>query len=101
MDEMASFKVPGMVRAARAAVVHERHNGPMTMPPWQPVTEHRDQLGESPFWHPDEGRVYWVDIPGRALRRLDPRTSLLDSWPMPHEPGCIAPVRGGGLVIAL
>ncbi|MBK0391438.1 SMP-30/gluconolactonase/LRE family protein [Ramlibacter algicola] len=73
----------------------------MTMPPWQPVTGHRDQLGESPYWHPDEGRVYWVDIPGRALRRLDPRTASLDSWPMPHEPGCIAPVRGGGLVIAL
>ena len=68
---------------------------------WHSVVPQADQLGESPFWHPDEHRLYWVDIPGRQLRRADPRSGDLQSWPMPQEPGCIAPARTGGLVVAL
>ncbi|RYY96958.1 MAG: SMP-30/gluconolactonase/LRE family protein, partial [Comamonadaceae bacterium] len=68
---------------------------------WQPVVEQPDRLGESPFWHPGEGRLYWVDIPGRQLRRAVPGAGPADSWPMPQEPGCIAPARDGGLVVAL
>jgi sugar lactone lactonase YvrE len=71
------------------------------MSSWQPVVTQRDALGESPFWHPQEGRLYWVDIPGRQLRRCDAATGELHSWSMPQEPGCIAPARAGGLVIAL
>ena len=68
---------------------------------WSPVTSHPDQLGESPFWHPDERKLYWVDIPARHIRRLDPESGQSESWAMPQEPGCIAPTSGGGLVIAL
>ena len=68
---------------------------------WQRATAQRDRLGESPFWHPQERRLYWVDIPARQLRRMDPDQGAIDSWPMPQEPGCIAPVRGGGLIVAL
>lgn len=68
---------------------------------WHSVVPQADQLGESPFWHPQEQRLYWVDIPGRQLRRADPRSAELHSWPMPQEPGCIAPARSGGLVVAL
>ena len=71
------------------------------MTDWQPVTRQPDELGESPFWHPQERRLYWVDIPGRQLRRIDPAAGEPQSWAMPQEPGCIAPVAGGGLVIAL
>jgi len=71
------------------------------MSTWQPVVAQRDALGESPFWHPHEQRLYWVDISARQLRRLHVATDLLQSWPMPQEPGCIAPAQGGGLVIAL
>ncbi|MFL6693513.1 MAG: SMP-30/gluconolactonase/LRE family protein [Ramlibacter sp.] len=71
------------------------------MPSWQSLVPQADQLGESPFWHPDEQRLYWVDIPGRQLRRAEPRSGQVQSWPMPQEPGCIAPARSGGLVIAL
>lgn len=70
------------------------------MTPWQPVSAQPDALGESPFWHPGERKLYWVDIPGRQIRRLAPG-GVTESWAMPSEPGCIAPVRGGGLVIAL
>lgn len=68
---------------------------------WQTAVDLRDGLGESPFWHPDEQRLYWVDIPGRQLRRCAMPGRAVESWAMPSEPGCIAPARSGGLVVAL
>lgn len=68
---------------------------------WQVAVTEADQLGESPFWHPREGRLYWVDIEGRRVRRLDPATGVVENWPLPQEPGCMAPAAGGGLVLAL
>ncbi len=68
---------------------------------WTIVVPQPDQLGESPFWHPREERLYWVDIQGRAVNRMDRATGAVERWPMPAEPGCIAPAEGGGLVIAL
>ncbi|HEY0886259.1 MAG TPA: SMP-30/gluconolactonase/LRE family protein [Ramlibacter sp.] len=68
---------------------------------WNIAVPQPDQLGESPFWHPREGRLYWVDIQGRAVNRLDPATGDVERWAMPAEPGCIAPADGGGLVVAL
>ena len=73
---------------------------------WQAITTVPDGLSESPFWHPQENRLYWVDIPGRRLARLAIAGQMkpqgeVDYWPMAQEPGCIAPVQGGGLIIAL
>lgn len=70
-----------------------------TAPDWHPCTEEADELGESPFWHPHERALYWVDVAGRRLRRAGAQGA--QSWPMPSEPGCIAPARSGGLVVAL
>ncbi len=58
-------------------------------------------LGESPFWHPDEQRLYWVDIPGRRLNAFDPHTRQHDQWAFDTEPGSCAPLLGGGLLIAM
>jgi sugar lactone lactonase YvrE len=71
------------------------------MTAWRTVIAQPDELGESPFWHPEERLLYWVDIPARQVRRADPATGTVESWAMPTEPGCIAPIRGGGLVLAL
>ncbi len=68
---------------------------------WSVVVDAPDQVGESPFWHPLERMLYWVDIPARQLRRLAPGVGTVQSWDMPSEPGCIAPARSGGLVIGL
>jgi sugar lactone lactonase YvrE len=68
---------------------------------WHAVVEARDRLGESPFWHPDEQALYWIDIPGRQVRRMHPEGGAPESWEMPSEPGCIAPARSGGLAVAL
>jgi sugar lactone lactonase YvrE len=68
---------------------------------WHTVTPAPNDLGESPFWHPEEARLYWIDIPARLLMRMDPLSRQIDSWAMAEEPGCIAPARGGGLAVAL
>lgn len=67
---------------------------------WQTVSPDTFQLGESPFWHPQEQTLYWVDIPGQKLCRANVYMGTVDSWDMPCEPGCIAPATNGGLVIA-
>jgi sugar lactone lactonase YvrE len=72
---------------------------------WQVVSARPCEVGESPFWHPQEQLLYWVDIPGKTLHRCNVFMGTVESWrlPAPHdlEPGCIAPAVGGGLVIAL
>ena len=72
---------------------------------WQTVVTQPSELGESPFWHPDEQMLYWVDIPARQIHRANVYMGSVESWAMPSEPGSIAPARTGGkasgLVIAL
>lgn len=72
---------------------------------WMTTVAQPSDLGESPFWHPDEQQLYWVDIAGKKIHRSNVFMGTVDSWAMaaPHElePGCIAPARSGGLVIAL
>lgn len=68
---------------------------------WEVAVAEPDGVGESPFWHPQEGRLYWVDIPGKRIRRWHPPSGARESWDLPQEPGCIAPAQGGGLVMGL
>lgn len=68
---------------------------------WEVAVAEPDALGESPFWHPREQRLYWLDIPGRRVRRWDPSTGARDAWALPQDPGCIAPAESGGFVLAL
>ncbi|MBC7610085.1 MAG: SMP-30/gluconolactonase/LRE family protein [Polaromonas sp.] len=72
---------------------------------WQTVVTQPNGLGESPFWHPDEQMLYWIDIPGKQIHRLNVFMGSVQSWSMPSEPGSIAPARSlgesRGLVIAL
>lgn len=73
----------------------------MTTLTWHSFTHTPDALGESPFFHPHERMLYWVDVAGQRLRRAPQDTGVAQSWDMPSAPGCIAPAREGGLVIAL
>lgn len=68
---------------------------------WTTVNPTAFELGESPFWHPQEQMLYWVDIPGKKILRTASASGWFESWDMPTEPGCIAPAQSGGLVIAL
>lgn len=71
------------------------------MTPWQTVVAEPCLLGESPFWHPHEQRLYWVDLPGKQILRTEPGSGVVERWDVPQEPGCIAPAASGGLVMAL
>ncbi len=68
---------------------------------WKTLGSEHYQLSESPFWHPDEQSLYWIDIPGKKLLRANVYMGTVQHWDRPTEPGCIAPARRGGLVIAL
>ena len=65
------------------------------------ISESRDQVGESPVWSVAEQALYWVDIEGGQIRRLDwaHRTQL--SWRLPERVGCIALSAQGGVVAAM
>jgi sugar lactone lactonase YvrE len=81
------------------------HAPNLLTPSWTPITTEPDGLSESPFWHPQEERLYWVDIPGRRIARVAVQglqaQGPVEYWPLTQEPGCIAPVQGGGLIMAL
>lgn len=47
----------------------ERVRPPMTL---ELVADHQCELGEGPVWHPDERRLYWVDITAGRLLLYDP-----------------------------
>ncbi len=68
---------------------------------WTVVAPAPSELGESPFWHPHEQSLYWVDIAGKKILRCNVFMGEVETWVMPSEPGCIAPAATGGLVIAL
>ena len=58
-------------------------------------------LGESPMWHPDEQKLYWCDIAGHALHRLDPATGARAVWAFDTDVACCVPTVEGGLLLAL
>ena len=70
---------------------------------WKAVVEQACALGESPFWHPQEQRLYWLDIGRSQLLRSRLDGGAPDCWQLPQEPGCVAPIAGtaGALVLAL
>lgn len=68
---------------------------------WRALSPDTYELGESPFWHPQERTLYWVDIPGKKVLRAPMNGGAVQAWDMPSEPGCIAPAASGGLVLAL
>ncbi len=60
----------------------------------------RCQVGESPVWSATEQALYWVDIEGRAVHRVDD-AGRHQQWPMPERIGCVALHARGGLLAAM
>jgi sugar lactone lactonase YvrE len=67
----------------------------------EPLPVPASLLGESPFWHPAEAALYWCDIPGKRLNRFDPASSGHREWVFDREPGSMAPLVSGGLLLAM
>ena len=55
------------------------------------VADTQNDTGEGPLWHPDEGFLYWVDIPAGELYRFDPNT---DSHTLAYETDGDQPIGG-------
>lgn len=64
------------------------------------LSDVRCQVGESPLWHAAEQALYWVDIEGRAVHRVD-QAGRHRQWTVPERIGCIAVHAGGGLLAAM
>ena len=54
-------------------------------------------LGEGPVWVARENALYWLDIKGLKIFRLDDRGEVSE-WPTPFRIGSLAPTRRGGFV---
>jgi sugar lactone lactonase YvrE len=54
-------------------------------------------LGEGPVWIARERALYWLDIKGLKIFRLDDREQLAE-WPTPIRVGSIAPRKQGGFI---
>lgn len=54
------------------------------------LTSHRARLGESPVWSSRDKALYWVDVDGQSIQRMDWETLDFVSWTMPGRPSCIA-----------
>ncbi len=61
------------------------------------VADVKAVLGEGPIWVAAEQALYWVDIKGRKIFRLD-SAGKRDEWSTPFRIGSIAPRAGGGFI---
>lgn len=58
-------------------------------------------VGESPLWHTDEARLYWVDIQGKKVHRFDPATGHNETFVLPDLVTCLVFRQQGGLLLTL
>jgi len=63
-----------------------------------PVSTPGTVLAECPIWHPAEQRLYWTDIFGQAIHRLDPATGTSERLLMPERINSFGFRSTGGLV---
>ena len=68
---------------------------------FQPLPVPPSLLGESPTWVPEQGALFWCDIPGRALHRWLPASAAHTQWAFDEDIASCAPQPGGTLLLAL
>lgn len=56
-------------------------------------------LGESPLWSDTEAALYWIDIDGRSIHRLEPGRGLTAERALPGRPGSIALTADAGRLL--
>ncbi|RJG00142.1 SMP-30/gluconolactonase/LRE family protein [Noviherbaspirillum saxi] len=67
----------------------------------RPVLDTPMLLGETPLWHPEESALFWIDIAGKSVHRFRPADGTHQHWNLPAEPGCIAYIEVGKLLVAM
>jgi sugar lactone lactonase YvrE len=58
-------------------------------------------LGESPMWQPEQGALWWCDIPGHRLNRWHMASGRHDQWVFETDVACCAPLLGGDLLLGM
>jgi sugar lactone lactonase YvrE len=61
----------------------------------------RAELGEGPVWDAATDRLFWTDIIGRRLYRMDGLGGPVTSWDMPEPVGSFAVTDAGDLLAAI
>jgi len=64
----------------------------------EPIGTIRSKWGEGPIWW--RGALYYVDIEGHRVHRLDPADGSEKSWDVGQRVGTVVPRESGGLIIA-
>ena len=67
----------------------------------QAISTSRDAVGESPVWSVSGQALYWVDIEGRCIHRLDWASRAQQTWLMDERVGCIALSTHNTLIAAM
>lgn len=65
------------------------------------VLDCKDGVGESIIWSAAEAALYWVDILGSRIHRLEPDSGQHDVWRTPELPTSIGLAADGGFVVGL
>jgi L-arabinonolactonase len=65
------------------------------------ISETADNLGESPVWDGQTGRVYWVDSVSRLVRYHEPETGAFGQWEAPSMVGSIGLGENNTLIAGL
>lgn len=58
-------------------------------------------VGEGPVWDVTLGMLFWIDILGKHVHRLDPATGETKTWDVPGVIGSMALRESGGAIVAL
>lgn len=58
-----------------------------------------DELGEGPVWSLSEQALYWLDVPGRKLRRKKVGAAKAETWAWQRMPACMAERSKGGMLV--
>ena len=69
-----------------------------TSPDIRVVVSSSNLIGESPVWSVAQQALYWVDVEGKLVQRIDPATGDVERWTMPEVTSCIGLRQRGGLV---
>lgn len=58
-------------------------------------------VGESPFWHPSQQALFWIDVRGQQLLSLFPEQGHLTRWQLPEVVGAACPAGEASIWLAM
>jgi len=64
------------------------------------ILDAQAELGEGPFWHSGQNRLYWLDIEKRQLHCFDPSTQVNLSESLDRRVACVVPTVDDSFLLA-